>query len=195
MLCTVTMQAVKDWRTNLAGDELMPSSSHINFVRIVSQVENIGSEAGIMSYFFRLNGLKCQEWKPRHLCDWNTPWWAMCIAHPAEICSMQSWSVGPNLLFKFIRVIMYSLYLYCIHSVAQILFFFLMELLFISVYNLFLPMGKLLIFYTILTNQSRTNYDILLYNSIWQKLPRVNIKKNSLGRKTISLCYNWVEIS
>lgn len=120
----LTMQAVKDWRTNLAGDELMPSSSHINFVRIVSQVENIGSEAGIMSYFFRLNGLKCQEWKPRHLCDWNTPWWAMCIAQPAEICSMQSWSVGPNLLFKFIRVIMYSLYLYCIHSVAQILFFF-----------------------------------------------------------------------
>lgn len=66
------MQAVKVWRTNLAGNELMPSSSRINFVRIVSQVENVGSGYGIMSYFFRLNGLKCQGWKPCHLCDWNT---------------------------------------------------------------------------------------------------------------------------
>ena len=49
MLYTVTMQPVKVWRTNLARNELMPSSSHINFVRIVSQVENVGSEYGIMS--------------------------------------------------------------------------------------------------------------------------------------------------
>lgn len=24
-----------------------------------------------MSYFFGLSGVKCQEWKPWHLCDWN----------------------------------------------------------------------------------------------------------------------------
>lgn len=65
----VTVQTVKVWRTNLAGNELMPSSSCINFVRIVSQVENVGSEYGIMSYFFRLNELKCHGWKPCHLCD------------------------------------------------------------------------------------------------------------------------------
>lgn len=65
------MQAVKDQRTNLARNELMPSSSHINFVRIVSQVENVGSEYKIVNYFFRLNGIKCQEWKPCRLCDWN----------------------------------------------------------------------------------------------------------------------------
>lgn len=65
------MQAVKDQRTNLARNELMPSSSHINFVRIVSQVENVGSEYEIVSYFFRLNRIKCQEWKPCRLCDWN----------------------------------------------------------------------------------------------------------------------------
>lgn len=66
MLYAVTIQAVKDWRTNLAGNELMPSSSHINFVRIVSLVENVGTEYEVVSYFFRLNGVKCQEWKP-----WN----------------------------------------------------------------------------------------------------------------------------
>lgn len=47
----VTMQAVRDSRTNLAGNELIPSSSPVNFVKIVSQVENVGSEYGIMSYF------------------------------------------------------------------------------------------------------------------------------------------------
>lgn len=49
VLHAVTMQAVRGWRTNLAGNELMPSSSHINFVRIVSRVENVGSEYGMMS--------------------------------------------------------------------------------------------------------------------------------------------------
>lgn len=47
----VTMQAVRDARTNLAGNELIPSSSPVNFVKIVSQVENVGSEYRIMSYF------------------------------------------------------------------------------------------------------------------------------------------------
>lgn len=63
------MPAAKDWRTNLAGNELMLSLAHINFVRIVFQVENVGSEYEIMSYFFGLSGVKCQEWKPCHLCD------------------------------------------------------------------------------------------------------------------------------
>lgn len=69
MFYTVTVQSVKVWRSNLAGNELMSSSSHINFVRIVSQVENVGSEYGIMCDFFRLNELKCQGWKPCHICD------------------------------------------------------------------------------------------------------------------------------
>lgn len=47
----VTTQAVRDGRTNLAGNELIPSSSPVNFVKIVSQVENVGSEYEIMSYF------------------------------------------------------------------------------------------------------------------------------------------------
>ena len=47
----VTMQAVGDGRTDLAGNELIPSSSPVNFVKTVSQVENVGSEYGIMSYF------------------------------------------------------------------------------------------------------------------------------------------------
>lgn len=37
----VTMQAVRDGRTNLAGNELIPSSSPVNFVKIVSQVEKM----------------------------------------------------------------------------------------------------------------------------------------------------------
>ena len=47
----VTTLAVRDGRTNLAGNELIPSSSPLNFVKIVSQVENVGSEYEIMSYF------------------------------------------------------------------------------------------------------------------------------------------------
>lgn len=56
-------------KTNLAGNELMLSLAHINFVRIVFQVENVGSEYEIMSYFFGFSGVKCQEWKPCHHCD------------------------------------------------------------------------------------------------------------------------------
>lgn len=61
MLYSVTVPAVKDWRTNLVGNELMLSLAHINFVRIVFQVENVGSECEIMSYLFGLSGIKCQE--------------------------------------------------------------------------------------------------------------------------------------
>lgn len=90
ILHTGATQAVKDGRTNLTGNELILSSSHINFVRIVSQVENVGSEYGIMSYFFRLNWAKCHKWKPCHLCDWNIKWWAVCIAQQQK-CPQCRW--------------------------------------------------------------------------------------------------------
>lgn len=83
--------------------------------------------------------------------------------------------------------------MYCAHFRTQ--YVFLSEPLFISVYNLFLPVGKLLIFYTIMTSWSITNYDISLYKNIWQNLPTVNVKKNAIGKKAINLCYNWVQIS